>query len=196
MGTVGIVSAMQEEVVAIFRKMKVTKTITIATIDFHVGEIGKQKVVLARSGVGQVKAAICTQILIDNFKIVYMISTGVAEALYPNINIGDIIISGDGMEGDKDFIGELIGIAKNVAEKVKGNPSVYVSRVTNNHPVYYAEIEGPAMGHTCFLNEIPFMMIRVISDKIDQVLGTNQDDFVYLTVRKISFMVEKIIKRD
>lgn len=194
MGTVGIVSAMQEEIVAIVRKMKVTNTITIAKIDFHVGEIGKQKVVLARSGTGQVNAAICTQILIDHFKIIYMISTGVAEALYPKINLGDIIISANREGGKQDTIKELIETAKNAAEKVKGSPDVYIAEITSRYPVYYAEIEGPAMGHTCFLNEIPFMMIRVISDRVDQIVDMNHDDFVHLTVRKISFIIEKMIK--
>ena len=47
-------------------------------------------------------AAVCAQILIDRFRIDSVIFTGVAGALDPSLNIGDIVISEDCLQHDID----------------------------------------------------------------------------------------------
>lgn len=230
MNTIGIIGAMEEEIIAIRRKMKITDTITIASMEFYMGRIGEQNIVLVRCGIGKVNAAICTQILIDHFKIAYIINTGVAGGLYPEINIGDIIISSDTVEHDMDvttfghkrgFIPRmdmhffeadkwLVEVAKNAAEKAKGDHKVYVARIASGDQfissmkvkediyttftAYCAEMEGAAIAHTCFLNKIPFVIIRAISDKADQSAEVNFDDFVNLAARNASFIIEEMIE--
>jgi len=55
-----------------------------------------------KSGVGKVNAAVCTQILIDAFAVDAIIFTGVAGALDPTLDIGDIVVSLDAMHHDMD----------------------------------------------------------------------------------------------
>ena len=230
MNTIGIIGAMEEEIIAIRRKMDIKNTITIASIEFYLGEINGQNIILVRCGIGKVNAAICTQIMIDHFKVAYIINTGVAGGLYPKINIGDIIISSDTVEHDMDvttfghkrgFIPRmnqhffeadkwLVEIAENAAKKAKGDHKVYIARIASGDQfissmkikediyttftAYCAEMEGAAIAHTCFLNKVPFVIIRAISDKADQSAEVNFDDFVNLAARNASFIIEEMVK--
>ena len=69
MKTIGIIGAMEEEIIVIRRKMTITRTKNIASMEFYEGEMEGQKIVLVRCGIGKVNAAVCTQILIDIFRI-------------------------------------------------------------------------------------------------------------------------------
>lgn len=57
-------------------------------------------------------AAACTQILIDRFGVDAIIFTGVAGALDPTLNIGDIVISSDCQQHDMDA--SPLGFARGV----------------------------------------------------------------------------------
>lgn len=230
MSTIGIIGAMEEEIIAIRRKMNINETVNIASMDFYVGEINKQKIVLVRCGIGKVNAAVCTQVLIDKFDTSYIINTGVAGGLYPDINIGDIIISSDTVEHDMDatvfgyekghiprmdthfFEADkwLVEIAQKAAQELQGEHKVYVARIASGDQfvssmevkdniyttftAYCAEMEGAAIAHTCFLNKVPFVVIRAISDKADQSADVNFDEFVNLAAKNASNMIEAMIK--
>ncbi len=229
MKVIGIIGAMEEEIIAIRRKMTITVTKSIASMAFYIGEINGQKIVLVRCGIGKVNAAVCTQVLIDLFDVSYIINTGVAGGLHPDINIGDIIISSDTVEHDMDvtafghdkgFIPRmdktffeadkwLVDVAQKAAEVIQGDHKVYVGRIASgdqfvssmkvkeeiytNFTAYCAEMEGAAIAHTCFLNKIPFVVIRAISDKADQSADVNFDDFVNVAARNASKMIEAMM---
>ena len=59
---------------------------------------------------------------------------------------------------------------------------------------YCAEMEGAAIAHTCFLNEIPFVVIRAISDKADQSADVNFEEFVDVAAKNASKMIEGILQ--
>ena len=92
---IGIIGAMDEEVISLRRKMTIKDTQVIASMEFYTGTIDDKEVVIVRCGIGKVNAAVCTQILVDKFDAKCIINTGVAGGLHPDINIGDIVISSD-----------------------------------------------------------------------------------------------------
>lgn len=227
---IGIIGAMDEEVISLKRKMLVRHEKEIAGMTFFVGSVGDKEVVVVRCGIGKVNAAVCTQILVDLFNVEYVINTGVAGALYPELNIGDIIVSSDTVEHDMDAsaVGnprgeiprmqktyfeadeKLIEAAKNAAESLKGEHKVHVGRIASGDQficsmkvkediystftAYCAEMEGAAIAHTCFLNQVPFVVIRAISDKADQSADVNFEEFVDVAARNASRMIEGILK--
>ena len=71
-------------------------------MEFCRGILCGKDVVVVRSGIGKVNAAICTQILIDCFHVDLLINTGVAGSLDAQIDIGDIVISTDALHHDVD----------------------------------------------------------------------------------------------
>ena len=226
---IGIIGAMDEEVISLKRKMNVTEQRELAGMEFFIGTVGDKDVVVVRCGIGKVNAAVCTQILVDIFNVEYVINTGVAGGLNPELNIGDIVVSSDTVEHDMDAsaVGnprgeiprmkktyfeadqKLIDAAKTAAENLKGDHKVYVGRIASGDQficsmkvkediyttftAYCAEMEGAAIAHTCFLNQIPFVVIRAISDKADQSADVNFEEFVDVAARNASKMIEGIL---
>lgn len=227
---IGIIGAMDEEVISLKRKMQVTEQIEVASMIFFVGKIGEQEVVVVRCGIGKVNAAVCTQILVDRFDVKYIINTGVAGGLHPDLNIGDIVISSDTVEHDMDAsaVGnprgeiprmkktyfeadaQLIEVAQKAAENLRGQHKVYIGRVASGDQfvcsmkvkediyatftAYCAEMEGAAIAHTCYLNQVPFVIIRAISDKADQSADVNFEEFVDVAAKNASHMIESILE--
>lgn len=102
MELIGIIGAMEEEVMTLKEKMDIREVRSIASLDFFAGTINNKKCVVVQSGIGKVNAAVCTQILIDIFYVDAIINTGVAGALSPKLEIGDIVISKDAVQHDFD----------------------------------------------------------------------------------------------
>ena len=71
-------------------------------MEFHEGTLNGTPVVIVRSGVGKVNAALCVQILADLFGVTAIINTGVAGSLNAALDIGDILISRDALHHDVD----------------------------------------------------------------------------------------------
>ncbi|MEG2733460.1 MAG: 5'-methylthioadenosine/S-adenosylhomocysteine nucleosidase, partial [Clostridium sp.] len=101
----GIIGAMDEEVAKIKEVMSDVTVQTVAGMDFFEGKIDSKEVVVVRSGIGKVNAAICSQILVDRFPIQAIINTGIAGSLKNEINIGDIVLSTDAVQYDMDASG-------------------------------------------------------------------------------------------
>ena len=102
MNKIGIIGAMDEEVKELQKLMKNTRVESIATMDFYQGTIKDKNVVVVRSGIGKVNAAICAQILIDKFNVEGIINTGIAGSLEAKIDIGDMVLSSDAIQHDVD----------------------------------------------------------------------------------------------
>lgn len=100
--TIGIIGAMAEEVGLLLGRMQNQSTHKYAGIEYVSGTLHAQRIIVCKSGVGKVNAAVCTQVLIDRFGVQAVIFTGVAGALDPRLDIGDIVISRSCMHHDMD----------------------------------------------------------------------------------------------
>ena len=102
---IGIIGAMDEEVAQIVEIMQVERKENKACMTFMAGKLNGKDVVVVRSGIGKVNAAVCTQILVDDFNADYVINTGIAGSLKAEIDIADIVISSDVLHHDMDATG-------------------------------------------------------------------------------------------
>ena len=109
--TIGIIGAMEEEVAVLKESMDIEKIVEYASMQFYKGVLCGKKVVVVRSGIGKVNAAVCAQILADKFNIDVLINTGIAGSLDASIDIGDMVISTDLVEHDMDasIFGDPVG---------------------------------------------------------------------------------------
>ena len=105
MRKIGIIGAMEEEVAFLKDKMEIQEVRNHCGDGIFWGICEKQPVIVVRSGIGKVNAAICTQILCDIFQVEAIINTGVAGSLKNAINIGDIVLSVDALQHDMDATG-------------------------------------------------------------------------------------------
>ncbi|ASA21015.1 5'-methylthioadenosine/adenosylhomocysteine nucleosidase [Paenibacillus donghaensis] len=109
---IGIIGAMDEEIQLMQGSMTQEHSRIKAGITYYEGTIHGKRIVLCKSGVGKVNAAVTTQILIDTFGVSRVLFTGVAGALHPDLDIADIVISSECMQHDMDVT--PLGYAKGV----------------------------------------------------------------------------------
>lgn len=210
---IGIIGAMDEEV-ALFKQALQDATETVrAQISFYQGTLAGRHVVLCKSGVGKVNAAMTAQILISEFGVTSVIFTGVAGALDPSLDIGDIVISSQLQYHDVDAtpLGFPIGVIpfypqsvfyadkKLVELALESSRNVFSGTVQvgcivsgdqfigsrekakllhEQFQALCAEMEGAAVAHVCQQNEVPFVVIRSMSDRADGSAPANFTEFV------------------
>lgn len=203
MNRIGIIGAMEIEVEALKAQMENVTLKKKASMEFHHGLLNGKDVVVVRSGIGKVNAAVCTQILVDDFQVDAVINTGIAGSLKNEINIGDIVVSTDTLQHDMDarefgysrgqipqmevfsFVAneELREKAVKICKEVNPDISVFEGRIVSGDQFvasadvkedlirefsgFCTEMEGAAIAQAAYLNNVPFVILRAISDKAD-----------------------------
>ena len=203
MKKIGIIGAMEVEVAGLKERMQQVSKTEHARMVFYEGTLEGRPVVVVRSGIGKVNAAVCTQILADRFAVGAVINTGVAGSLDARIDIGDFVLSTDVMHHDVDAVlfgyapGEvpqlgqvsfeadrtLADAAEAACRKVMPEHSVWRGRVVSGDQFIVSrekknqisetfggmctEMEGAAIAQAAWLNGLPFLIVRAISDKAD-----------------------------
>ena len=105
MERVGIIGALHEEVKQYIDALEGMQTQTIGTTTFYTGNLFDKPTVIVIGGVGKVNASVCAELLISVFKAKYLLFTGVAGALEPNLKIEDIVIGEEYIQHDVDAQG-------------------------------------------------------------------------------------------
>jgi adenosylhomocysteine nucleosidase len=90
---IGIIGAMDEEIRILKEKMNNIETTIIAGCEFYQGELNNKQVILTKSGIGKVAAAVATTLLLEKFSPDTIINTGSAGGYDKTLNVGDIVIS-------------------------------------------------------------------------------------------------------
>jgi adenosylhomocysteine nucleosidase len=93
---VGIIGAMEEEVLLLRSAMEEGSPEAAGGFDFFTGTLEGKPVTLLRCGIGKVNAAVGCALLIDRYHPDFVLNTGSAGGLDPALNFGDAVIS-DGL---------------------------------------------------------------------------------------------------
>lgn len=229
---VGIIGAMEEEVVLLQGKLADKQIKVIKNLEICTGLLNQKEVAVVKCGIGKVNAALCTQILIDNFDIEAIINTGVAGGLNPNLRIGDIVISKKAVQHDFDtsVFGDAVGyisrmgmkdcyfyadekliksamLAAEEIEDIKYVVGTVASgdqfiaakeakdKIKRNFDADCAEMEGAAIAHACYVNNVPFVIIRAISDNADESADMSFEEFTHLAARNSAVMIDKMLSK-
>lgn len=100
--TIGIIGAMDEEVALVLENMTEKQEQTIANTLFVQGKLKGRDVVLLKSGIGKVNAAMATTIMHERYSPTYVINTGSAGGFLEESEVGDIVISSQVVHHDVD----------------------------------------------------------------------------------------------
>ncbi|SEW31991.1 5'-methylthioadenosine/adenosylhomocysteine nucleosidase [[Clostridium] fimetarium] len=228
---IGIIGAMDEEVLQIVNEMEVEKVENKASMTFNMGKLSGKDVVIVRSGIGKVNAAVCTQILVDDFGVDYVINTGIAGSLKSEIDIADIVISDDVLHHDMDASGfgyalgqiprmetlsfkadeKLIALAKDSCANVIPRVGVHIGRIVSgdqfisnkevkdkiisNFSGYCTEMEGAAIAQAAYLNNVPFLILRAISDKADDSATMDYPTFEAQAIKNSVLLIRELVAR-
>ncbi|WP_096270661.1 5'-methylthioadenosine/S-adenosylhomocysteine nucleosidase [Paucisalibacillus globulus] len=99
---IGIIGAMDEEIEIIKAKMTDKEETVIANSLFIKGKLQGKDVVLLKSGIGKVNAAMSTTILMERYSPEYIINTGSAGGFSTKLEVGDIVVSSEVVHHDVD----------------------------------------------------------------------------------------------
>lgn len=225
---IGIIAAMDSEVRDIKSAMEDGIKIHHGGMTFFKGKLHQKEVIAVKSGVGKVNAAMCTQILIDIFKVNTIIHVGVAGAVHPDLEIGDIVISEDSCQYDMDARafghprGEipnmditffkadptLIKLAVAAAQELDATYRVgrimtadlgvdsnkLKEELREEFGGLCVEMEGAAVGQVAMLNQVPYLVIRSMSDKADSNLTDDYKENLATSIKNGVAMVLNMIQ--
>jgi len=229
MSKIAIMGAMPEEIEPIISKLKNLKETKYAANTYYEGIYNGQELVVAYSKIGKVFATLTATSLIEKFNCDILLFSGVAGAISPDLNIGDLIIADGLCQHDLDITafghpygyvpeGEVciptdVGLrnfAKEVAKEkgldlVEGVIATGDQFVANperkdwigvTFKAHALEMEGASVAVVCSSLEIPFFILRAISDSADMDASFNFDEFLESSAKIsadfILSMVDKI----
>ena len=92
-GVTAILGAFDAEVVLLEEAMEGRRTENHLGVAFTTGTLAGRDVVLARTGIGKVNAAVATALLIEHYAPREVIFTGIAGGLGPDLLPGDIVVA-------------------------------------------------------------------------------------------------------
>lgn len=232
MKRIGIIVAMQEELEEIKEYVEDINEKEIRHITFIEGKVEEKNVVLVQCGIGKVNAAMVTQALIDSYNIEYIVNIGVAGALNPMLNIGDVVIADKLIQHDFDItafghskgyitgVGDFIQTDENLRNKLEklnhnnkdneykiklgiiASGDIFCTDIEMKNKIYSkfdadcVEMEGAAIAQVCYLNEIPFVVMRSISDSPNGKNAITFDKFLKIASKRIANLLVEFIKEN
>ncbi|MBR2273387.1 MAG: 5'-methylthioadenosine/adenosylhomocysteine nucleosidase [Alphaproteobacteria bacterium] len=161
---------------------------------FAVAAVNGHQIVLIKSGIGKVNAAVMTEYS-SNLKPDYIITTGLAGGIDQSLHQGDIILA------DKACYHDVWCGSPNQKGQVQDLPPYYAANdeaikkikekapdfnvgliltgdqfITDEKKLYQikqdfpqalaVDMESAAVAQVCYLNQIPFLSLRIISDVV------------------------------
>ncbi len=189
--------ASDSELEPFFSYIKDKKVTEKAMLKFYEGTIHGVEVAAVYSGVGKVNAAIATQALIDHFFVTAVINGGTAGGMAKDVKLFDTVITErtafhdvDGsiltefhpwlstpyFQGDR----ELLDRAREYGN-ISEYPILFGTIVTGDRFIaeqgreeinerfapLAVDMETAAVAHVCYVNQIPFLAARTITDTAD-----------------------------
>ncbi len=140
---IAIIGAMEEEVALLRNRIHIQKQEVIANCEFTIGSFHDTEIILLKSGIGKVNAAMSTAILLERYAPDVVINTGSAGGYNPQLRVGDLVIFNEVVHHDVDVTifgyeygqvpqlpgtfkadERLITIATRVATKIEGIQAV------------------------------------------------------------------------
>lgn len=224
---IAIIAAMDEEIQYIEKMLSNKSEESISNVQFITGMYDQKRIVILKSGIGKVNAAMATTILMENYEPTYVINTGTAGGVSTDLKVGDIVIADKVVHSDVDVtafnykfgqvpqlpptfkvdiflfkmikkslnklsipnkIG-LVGTADsfmNNEEKIKSLKILFPELVA-------VEMEGAAIAQVCYQYEVPFILIRAISDIAGEDSSVSFKKFIDLAAKSTANTIEQFL---
>ncbi|MDO5028131.1 MAG: 5'-methylthioadenosine/adenosylhomocysteine nucleosidase [Bacillota bacterium] len=202
----GILGAMESEVKLILDHIEDLASKEISGFTYYTGKYKGKDLVVAQCSIGKVNSALSTQIMIDKFGPDFIINTGIAGGLDSRLDVLSVVIGEKltfhdfdheilkayfpyqeyfyadqravklaeeifSREGLKHFTGTIVTGDLFVEDSKKK------AQLQEDFSALCVEMEGAAIANTAFINKLPFIVIRTISDLADDGGSMTYDEF-------------------
>jgi adenosylhomocysteine nucleosidase len=220
---IGIMGALPEEINGIVQLLEEKQTYSFGKRNYFKGKLQGIQTVVVFSRWGKVAAATTVSTLLLQFHVTEIIFTGVAGAIHPELNIGDVVIAKRLIQHDLDgrplvaefeipllklkyievrqkqldiaskAVNRLIDLnrfasiasAKELKQFNISKPKLWLGDIASGDKffakssdkeallrklpeVLCVEMEGAAVAQVCYEYDLPFTVIRTISDTADE----------------------------
>lgn len=189
---IGIIVAMRKELDLLLPLLNDSEESRMGGFEFHCGKMGKHDVMVMQCGIGKVNAAMGTLMLVNNFAPNFVINSGVAGGADLSVNVMDVVAGArvayhDVWCGPESELGQVQGLplyfegASRLLKLLPERDGIHkglicsgdqfidkkedVDRIKGDFPDALAvDMESGAIAQVCYLNKVPFLALRVISD--------------------------------
>ena len=217
---IGIIGALEEEIALIKNDLTDKKDYFISGSTYTVGKLFGKEVVITKCGVGKVFSAIASEVMALKFNVECIINTGVAGALSENLTVNDVAIGVGTVQHDMDTspLGDPKGLIsginvitfesdanltnkferavkdlninyeKGISDKTKKE------EIKNSFNAIACEMEGGAIGHVAFVNKIPYIVIRSISDNANGDAKVDFPKFLELATTTLYHITKRFLE--
>jgi 5'-methylthioadenosine/S-adenosylhomocysteine nucleosidase len=190
---------------------------------FYQVKIGKKQAVIVLSGIGKVNASYAATLLIHLYKPKFIISTGVSGGLGA-LNVLDIVVATKTCQHDVDTsaLGDALGLVSTV-NKVYFDTDIELSEkfarllnakkgilacgdcfvadkelgeyIITNFDAIACDMESGAIGQICYIENVPYAVIRCISDGAGENAHLSYNEFVRKASKLLASSVIEVIKK-
>lgn len=197
---IGIIVAMRKELDLLLPLLQDSENSRMSGFEFYRGKIGKHDVMVMQCGIGKVNAAMGALMLVNHFAPNYVINSGVAGGADLSVSVMDVVAGArvayhDVWCGPESELGRVQGLplyfegASKLLDLLPETKEIHkglicsgdqfidkmedVDRIKGNFPdVLAVDMESGAIAQVCYLSNVPFLALRVISDSP----GANHDN--------------------
>lgn len=227
---IAVIGAMEEEVEYLRGEITSPQITKVANCEFINGMIGEHEVILVKSGIGKVNAAVATTLLLQMFKPEIVLNTGSAGGFLETLEVGTIVISSEVRHHDVDVTifnyehgqvpglpaaykadSKLVELAIAAVNEIGKhshstgliasgdsfmNDPVHVDKVRALFPTMIAaEMEAAAVAQVCHQFNIPFVVIRALSDIAGKESSVSFEEFLPVAARHSTDIVLRVISK-
>ena len=227
---IAVIGAMEQEVEALRLAIEDAQTEIIAKSEYTVGKYAGHDVILLKSGIGKVNAAMSTSILLEKFNPDIVINTGSAGGFDASLEVGAIVISDEVRHHDVDVtafgyeMGQVpdLPVAFKSDEKLRKLAEETVSELGEHQYAtgliatgdsfmsdservelvrgYFpqmkaAEMEAAAVAQVCYQFDVPFVIIRSLSDIAGKESSMSFEEFLPTAAKHSTEIVLRLIAK-
>lgn len=186
---IGLMFAMDKEMQFFASMLQDLQQKQIHKRTFYTGVVDNKIITAVVSGMGKVNSALCTADLINVFKVDTVLNIGIAGGLDSSLKIGDFVVGQDIVYhdvwcGNPNKYGQVQGLPemyhadsalvshlKQYKQGLLCSGDYFVEKaeklqeIKANFPAALAvDMESAAIAQTCYLYDIPLLVLRQISD--------------------------------
>ncbi|MAC85214.1 MAG: 5'-methylthioadenosine/S-adenosylhomocysteine nucleosidase [Arcobacter sp.] len=228
MTKLAIMGAMEEEIEPLLAHFENINVVEFANNKYYEVSHNGLDIVIAYSKIGKVFASLTATTMIEKFGCDTLLFSGVAGAINPELNIGDLIIADKLCQHDLDITAfghpngfvpggnvfvetskDLREVAKEVA--VENNLKVIEGTIATGDQFVHSterknfiestfkadalEMEGASVAVVCDALDVPFFILRAISDSADMDAGFDFDEFLKSSAVNSANYLIKIVEK-
>ena len=219
---IGIIVAEQKELDSVITIISNIEEIILYDKIFYRGYINNKEVIVVKSNVGKVNAARICQMMIDNFDIKLVVNVGTAGSVNNILEIGDVVVADKLVQYDFDVtpFGRKLGEIENIGEFIKVDndllslfndmkvhigciasgdkfiiDSIEKENIKNIFSALCIEMEGASIAQVCKLDNMPFLVIRSITDKQDGSAKVDFETFLESSSKKVAIILKDLVSK-